>query len=240
MESLWIMSDDRPLTFKELRLQRQRNTSVGVDAEGNPLIQGVKAENDAVKVEEVNMQSGREAAGMSHDPSRTMTRNIHSVVVVLEKSLDVEALIQTIQQRLISLKKSDSNERYFPKFTQKLVEIAGGSLVWVDDSNFALSRHVLVHTQPVRNQADMQTFLEAQTRQGIPVDAPLWQLVIASGYGTLQDRVLVWRFHGAMYDGVTLAKILTFTLTNPHNILFRAHDQYFHRNDHLVTFYGKG
>jgi len=35
-----------------------------------------------------------------------MTRNIHSVVVVLEKSLDVEALIQTIQQRLISLKKS--------------------------------------------------------------------------------------------------------------------------------------
>jgi len=37
-----------------------------------------------------------------------------------------------------------------------------------------------------------------------------------------------------MYDGVTLAKILTFTLTNPHNILFRAHDQYFHRNDHLV------
>jgi len=58
-----LVSDDRPLTFKELRLQRQRNTSVGVDAEGNPLIQGVKAENDAVKVEEVNMQSGREAAG---------------------------------------------------------------------------------------------------------------------------------------------------------------------------------
>ena len=54
------------------------------------------------------------------------------------------------------------------------------------------------------------------------------------GYGGLNDTVLIWRFHGAMYDGVTIAKIIVYALTNPKFITFKAFSQYYHHHNHVI------
>lgn len=57
---------------------------------------------------------------------------------------------------------------------------------------------------------------------------------LIEGYGTMKDTVLVWRFHGAMYDGVTIAKVIVYTLTNPKLITFKAFNQYYHHHNHVI------
>lgn len=54
------------------------------------------------------------------------------------------------------------------------------------------------------------------------------------GYGTLSDTVLIWRFHGTMYDAVTIAKIIVYALTNPKFITFKAFNQYYHHHNHVI------
>jgi len=45
------------------------------------------------------------------------------------------------------------------------------------------------------------------------------------GYGVLSDTAVIWRFHGAMYDAVTIAKILAYTLSNPKLMHFKQFSQ---------------
>ena len=54
------------------------------------------------------------------------------------------------------------------------------------------------------------------------------------GYGSMKDIVLLWRFHGCMYDGVTIAKVLAYALGTPSNIDFRPNSHYFNKWDHII------
>lgn len=121
---------------------------------------------------------------LSFSDHRSYVGGVHTLVMVVDDKLDVERLTSLIKTRLINLKYSAPNthdRKYFPRFTQCLVRSAGGSLVWADDPWFVLSRHVASYTGQVQTQAELESLLRSKTREGLPVDSPLWHLLIAKG-----------------------------------------------------------
>ncbi|XP_067946162.1 uncharacterized protein [Watersipora subatra] len=173
----------------------------------------------------------------SEEPSYgRITTNIHSLVIVVERTLDLDKFLDLIQKRMINLTTPAKIGRYFPRFTQCLVRLPGGSLVWVDDPSFALSRHIMEHQESISEQAHLERLLQAKSKEGLASDRPLWQLIISKDYGSSKDVVLLLRFHGSMYDGITIAKILAYAVGNPPNFIFTPRGQYFLYKSHILKF----
>lgn len=123
--------------------------------------------------------------------SRVYMTDVHSLVLVVDNSLDVDNLVDLIKTRITDLKHAttggDSGRKYFPRFTQCLVRSSGGALVWVNDPSFVLSKHVVRYGRDVSDQSELEALLQSKCGEGLPVDQPLWQLVIAKGEGQSLD-----------------------------------------------------
>lgn len=158
--------------------------------------------------------------------------------------------MELIRIRITDLCHTRSSKKYFPRFSQCLVQLPAGSLAWADDPCFHMSRHVSQCHTPISDQADLEHLLKVKAEEGLQVDRPLWHLTIASGwchspgcrydaalpsaischrfvlgYGGHNAKVLIWRFHGSVYDGVTIAKVLSYALTNPKIMSFKPNTQ---------------
>ena len=117
-------------------------------------------------------------------------------VEVFEQPIKYKNLRDLLEQRLLK----------FSRFTQK-VELEATGAFWVDDTNFDLDEHLVVHTLPgPSNESQMQDFVGSLTTQAFDPSKPLWQMHLVEGY--LGSNALVTRIHHCIADGMALVGVL--------------------------------
>ena len=96
-----------------------------------------------------------------------------------------------------------------PLFRKRVREVpmGAGLPVWVDDTSFAIDRHVL--ETPIRSSLDetVGAIMSSQLDRNVP----LWQVHLLPGAG--DEWAVVVRMHHAMVDGVTSIEILRVLLS---------------------------
>lgn len=76
---------------------------------------------------------------------------------------------------------TETDGKYFPRFTQCLVQSVSGHHYWADDPAFSLANHVQIEEEKVVDQKGLQELLNRTAEEGLPVNRPLWHLILASG-----------------------------------------------------------
>jgi len=97
----------------------------------------------------------------------------------LKPGLSLDALRERVEQRLM----------LYPRFRQRVVEDAAGA-TWVTDSNFDITRHVVVEKLPAKTSAKNQPSAQQALQQRVaelamqPLDRkrPLWQFHLVEDY----------------------------------------------------------
>ena len=122
-------------------------------------------------------------------------------VIVLEGEHDVEEVRAELDRRLTAA----------PRLRQR-VESRPGGPVWVDDPEFAVSRHVAAGGAAV--QADLCRLVGEAMAAPLDRSRPLWAMEVISPLGE-RRTALVWRIHHAMADGTTAMRMLRSVLLEP-------------------------
>jgi len=127
------------------------------------------------------------------DPSNLM--HIHGVLA-LDGTLERSELAERLGARMMPI----------PRFRQRVAR-DGGRLVWVDDDEFDLDRHVTEETLPAPG-GDAELAAAIATHLERPFDRrhPLWEFRLFKGH---RDGAVVFaRLHHAIGDGVALMVVL--------------------------------
>jgi WS/DGAT/MGAT family acyltransferase len=115
-------------------------------------------------------------------------------VLLFERPLDLDEIRQALERRLLAL----------PRFSRRVVARgARRRLVWEDDPDFDLGRHLVEERLP--EPGDEESLRELVSRlMSRPLDRryPLWQLHHLAGYQG--GGALLWRIHHCMGDGIAL------------------------------------
>lgn len=117
-------------------------------------------------------------------------------VEVFEQPIGYQSLRDLLEARLLK----------FSRFMQK-VELEATGAFWVDDVNFDLDEHLVVHTlQSPGDELQMQDFVGSLTTVAFNPDKPLWQMHLVEGY--LGSNAIVTRIHHCIADGMALVSVL--------------------------------
>lgn len=120
----------------------------------------------------------------------------------LKPGLSLQALRERVEQRLM----------LYPRFRQRVVEDAAGA-TWVTDSQFDITRHVVVEKLPAKISAKNQPSEQQALQQRVaelamqPLDRkrPLWQFHLVEDYQG--GSALVVRIHHCIADGIALISV---------------------------------
>ncbi len=100
-----------------------------------------------------------------------------------------------------------------PRFGQR-VAADGGSVLWVDDADFDVDRHVFEQRlHAPGSDRHLRTAIERRLHEGLDRAHPLWAMHVMRGYQGDKTVVLV-RIHHALGDGVALMMVLL-AMTDP-------------------------
>jgi WS/DGAT/MGAT family acyltransferase len=115
-----------------------------------------------------------------------------------ERQLNVERLARTLTARLNRV----------PRFRQRIVSapLDLGEPAWVDDPDFALSRHVYVVTDGPVDRSVLGDLTDEFLSRPLPRDRPLWQLLVVPSLMP-GGAALVGKVHHAMCDGIAAVEL---------------------------------
>ena len=117
-------------------------------------------------------------------------------VEVFEQPIEYSGLRALLEARLLK----------FSRFTQR-VEIEATGAFWVDDINFDLNDHLLVHHLSGPNdESQMQDFVGSLATEALNPNKPLWQMHLVEDY--LGSNAIVTRIHHCIADGMALVGVL--------------------------------
>ncbi|OQV22437.1 hypothetical protein BV898_03608 [Hypsibius exemplaris] len=137
---------------------------------------------------------------------------VSMVLITLEGGLTFQEIKSLVLDRMI-LAKDDNESMMYPRFMQKVVEVAG-CYAWVYDGDFDPSHHIVVLPSEISSVEVLRTHMAELAVTPIPTNKPLWMLHVRTNFGANGDTVLVYRFHQSMSDGISLVKILCRSVTD--------------------------
>lgn len=133
-------------------------------------------------------------------------RYVAHCLFFVERGLDVRTTREILQSRVID-KTTETGERAFARFTQKVVSLSSG-YCWVEDSEFDIEKHVFEEARRVRNRHQLRDLIASLMSHPLAPNRPLWEVRILKNFGYARDTVLIVRIHHALSDGISLVKIL--------------------------------
>lgn len=134
-------------------------------------------------------------------------RYVAHCLFFVERGLDVRTAREILQSRVID-RTTESGERAFARFTQKVVSASAG-YCWVDDSDFDIEKHVFEEARRVRTRHQLRDLVSSLMSHPLAPNRPLWEVRLVTNYGCARDTVLIVRVHHALSDGVAFVKILS-------------------------------
>jgi len=128
------------------------------------------------------------------EPTNRM--HVHGILV-LDGDLDLARALPVFERRLARI----------PRFRQR-VALDGGRLVWADDEEFEIGRHVVEERLPEPGgDPELVTAVERHLASGFDRRHPLWEFRLLRGYRGA-DTAILGRLHHAIGDGVALMLVL--------------------------------
>ena len=119
-------------------------------------------------------------------------------VWVLKPGIRYQALCDRIEERLLK----------YPRFTQRVVQDAGGA-TWVRDTNFDITKQVVIEKLPKKPKGHEQEALQDRVAElaMLPLDKsrPLWQFHLVENY--LGGSAMMVRIHHCIADGIALISV---------------------------------
>ena len=117
-------------------------------------------------------------------------------VEIFEQPVPYAGLRSLLETRLLK----------FSRFSQK-VEMDATGASWVDDDDFDLDHHLVVHELPApSDESQMQEFVGLLATQPLDEGRPLWQMHLVEGYRG--SNAIVTRIHHCIADGMALIGVL--------------------------------
>lgn len=89
-----------------------------------------------------------------------------------------------------------------------------GAHAWAFDTDFDPAKHILLIPDEVDSPEALQTFIGELARTPLTPIHPLWTIHVRPVFGPEAISVVVFRFHQAMSDGISLVKILCRSITD--------------------------
>jgi diacylglycerol O-acyltransferase / wax synthase len=145
---------------------------------------------------------------------RPTNHMVINAVMWFDEPVDWDRLRQVYEDRFIAP---------YPRFTQRIVEprVPGGRLVWEDDPDFDLDRHLVrVELPAPGDRAALERYIGEQMCRPLDVGRPLWETHLVDGYDG--GAAVYCRIHHAVADGIALTRLLlSMTDDDPDESLFR-------------------
>ena len=103
---------------------------------------------------------------------------------------------------------SNIGKKLFPRFSQLIVSRFSGTM-WVDYSAFSIDEHVREIPRNIQSDEDLQSYISTLLSTELTRTRPLWQLHYINRSTTRpNDSILVFIYHPALSDGISLLRIL--------------------------------
>ena len=136
--------------------------------------------------------------------SREVQANIGGVSLFEGPMPEYEAIVAQIDSKL------DLQPRYRQRL--RFLPLRLGSPVWVDDPEFDIGRHLIVHTlDPPGSQEQLSGYFSEIISHHLRRDRPLWEIHLVDG---LSDGrwAICWKVHHAMVDGLAAVELFSLLL----------------------------
>ena len=129
---------------------------------------------------------------------------VNAVLVFDRPSLTLERVQHIVHQRVIC---HPSLARFSSLMVPDTSSLTGYS--WVQDPHFDIARHVVKvpSDEAPHSEADLQAWLSHTVSEPLPVDKPLWTLLVIEEYRD-GGSALVFRCHHVVGDGIVMSGVL--------------------------------
>jgi diacylglycerol O-acyltransferase / wax synthase len=148
---------------------------------------------------------------------RPTNQMVVNAVMWFAEPIDWDRLLTLYEERFLAP---------YPRFRQRPVErrLPGGHLLWEDDPDFDLERHLVRTRLPAPgDQATLQRYIGEHLGRSLDRERPLWQVHLIDGYDG--GAAVYTRIHHSVADGIALVRLLlSMTDDQPGEPLFAPPD----------------
>ena len=134
---------------------------------------------------------------------------------------------------------SNTGHKLFPRFSQIIIPRFSGAM-WVDYSPFTIDEHVQEIPHNIQSDEDLQLYVSTLLSTELTRTRPLWQLHYKNRSSSRpNDSVLVFIYHPALSDAISLLRILLKHVVDNRTIQLDLKPRFVGRHDEYLFDYIK-